>query len=142
MGLKVRDANAAAERFKTKAGAAAGDYSKGIEGSGGAWESGAMSGEQNYADGVSAAIGRGAFGKGVKNSGGAYYEMRAKTLGVTRYAPGVQAGAANYAEGVAPFLDAMRSATLSPRRPKGDPGNFQRVQDIANLNRQVKLRRA
>lgn len=140
--LRVRDAASAADRFKTKAGAAAGEYAKGVTGAGQAWETGAAAGEQNYSDGVQAAISRGAYGKGVKGSGGGYYEDRAKTLGATRYAPGVAAGANNYQEGVAPFLDVMRNATLSPRRPKGDPGNITRVQEIANLNRQTKLRRA
>lgn len=138
--LKVRDANAAAERFKSKAGAAGADYANGVKGSGASWESGTLAGESNYAAGVQEAIGRGAFGKGVRAAGASHYEARASTVGAQRYPQGVAAGAGAYASGVGPYLDAMRSASLSPRRPKGDPGNITRVQEIANLNRQVKLR--
>jgi hypothetical protein len=141
MALRVRDAAQAAERFATKAASAAGDYAKGIQGSGAAWEGGAAAAEQNYNDGVTQAVSRGAFGRGVRASGGSYYEQRAATLGASRFAPGVQAGKANYSEGVQPYLDTLRSLNLTPRRPKGDPSNVQRVAEVANALRQKKVSR-
>jgi len=141
MALRVRDAASAAERFKTKASAAAGDYANGVKGAGSNWESGAAAGEQNFAQGVQDAVARGAFGKGVRASGASYYEQRAATIGASRYSPGVAAGAANYAEGVTPYLDTIRNLNLSPRRPKGDPSNIQRVAEVANALRQRKVGR-
>ena len=142
MALKVRNAAEAAEKFKTRAGSAQGEYQKGVAQAGPDWQAGAVAGKDNYAAGVQAAIGRGAFEKGVTAAGAQKYQERAATVGPSRFAQGVQAGANDYAKGVAPHLDAMRNVTLSPRRPKGDPGNLTRVSEIAQLNRKIKEQRA
>lgn len=142
MALRVRDAASAAARFKSKASGAAGDYANGVKGAGAAWEGATKAAGQNYADGVQKAIGRDAFSKGVSNSGGNYYEARASGLGAQRFAQGVAAGEGNYAEGVAPYLQNMAGLNLTPRRPKGDPSNIQRVAEVSMSNRQLKERRA
>ncbi len=142
MALKVRSAAEAAEKFKTRASSAGPDYQKGVANAGADWQAGATAGEENYNAGVQAAINRGAFKKGVTAAGAGKYQERASTVGPSRFTQGVQAGANDYAKGAAPHLDAMRNATLSPRRPKGDPGNLQRVSEIAQLNRRIKEQRA
>lgn len=142
MALKVRNAQEAADKFKTRAGAAQGDYQKGVAGAGAAWQEGAAASEDNYNQGVQAAIARGAFRRGVQAAGAAKYQERATTVGPQRYTQGVQVGAGDYARNVAPHLDAMRNATLAPRRPKGDPANIERVRQVNDLNRTIKLNRA
>lgn len=138
MPLKVRDLNTSARKFAERAAAAQPDYVSGVQGSGAAWEQATASSEQNYNDGVQAAIGRGAFARGVKNAGGAYFETRAVQIGGARFAQGVRAGQDNWAEGFKVSADTLRNLTLPPRAPKGDPRNAQRSLDVQTALRRAK----
>lgn len=141
MAIAVKDVNAAAEKYKTRGQAAAGDYAKGVQGAGGRWQSGAAASEDAYNQGVQEAMARNAFAKGIQSSGGAYYEERAKTLGAQRFGPGVAAGAGNWAEGFGPYAQTLASMNLSPRGPKGDPRNIERAREVITAMRAKKVAR-
>lgn len=128
--MKVKDLGSSAERFKTRASAASGDYTKGVSAAGSAWKAGVESSHDRWAQGVQDAVSRGAYGKGVGKVGGDYYSSRASTLGGARYSGGIAAGAGNWAEGFKPYADALASLSQSPKGPKGDPRNQQRSIEV------------
>jgi hypothetical protein len=128
--MQVKDLSASGQKFKTRAGNAAGDYVKGAQGAGARWKAGVDSSEDRWAAGVQDAVARKAFSRGVSKTGADYYTMRVGKLGQTRYAQGVQEGADNWVEGFKPFADALGSVSLSPRGIKGSAANQQRSVEV------------
>lgn len=139
MAIPVKDVATAAAKF-VKNGAAAGeDYAAGVRGAGQRWQAGAAAGEGNYAQGVQEAITRKAFSSGVNKAGGAHYEDRAVNVGAQRFPQGIRAAQQAWADGTAPFIQAIAGANLPPRGPKGDPRNQQRSQMMADILRKRKV---
>lgn len=139
MARRVKDPGSISKKWVQRAGAAGGDYKDGVAASGGDWETNAAAGEQNYADGVQAAIGQKRFGAGIRKAGGAKFAARASSIGAQRYAPGVQAGADAYQAGATPYLQAGATMALPQRYPKGDPRNAARSQAVAQNFRAMKV---
>ncbi len=137
--IRIKDTGALAKKFVQRASQAAGDYKTGVEASGADWEANTKASEQNYADGVTAAIGRKAFGMGVAKAGAAKFTQRASTLGAQRYPSGVQAAEGAWSQGFQPFSQVLAGLSLPPRRPKGDPGNQQRANAVAVALRAAKV---
>lgn len=137
MAIRIKDVGSLAQKFKMRASAAQGDYKDGVLAAGPDWEANTKAGEENYKIAVNQAAAEGRFGKGVAKAGAAKYVKKAGDLGPQRYATGIGAAEGDWMRGVQPHLQAMASANLPPRRPTGDPGNYARVQFIANLNRDI-----
>lgn len=138
MAIKIRDTATLAQKYRTRAGAAQGDYKSGVEGAGADWESGAKAGEPNYEAGVQEAISRKRYGRGVSQAGAGKYVRNAVELGVARYPSGVQQGTDAWARNVQPSLDKLKSLNLPPKGPKGSPQNQQRAAMVALELRKMK----
>ena len=139
MALNVKDAASSAAKFVARAQAAGGDYTKGVQGAGDAWQSRTAAGADAYAAGVNAAITAQRFQKGVAKAGSAKYVSRAAGVGAARYPQGVGAAGPNWQQGVQPYLDTLAGLTLPPRAPRGSPNNINRVAMIADALRKKKL---
>src|SRR5262245_33869117 len=139
--MRIRDTASIAKKFVSRAAAAAGDYKTGVEAAGQDWQTNTERSGDNYAAGVQQAIGDKRFEKGVSAAGSAKFVQRASTLGASRFPVGVGAAEADFARGAAPYLDALKSMELPPRRPKGDPANQQRAQAVAMRLRAIKVGR-
>ena len=126
MAIQVKSAAEVAAKWRTRASGAGADYTKGVQGAGQAWETGATAGEENFKLAVTQAASEGRFGRGVRAAGSARYVKKAVDVGSQRYGPGVQAAEGDMAAGVAPVLQTIASIDLPARRPKGDPSNIQR----------------
>lgn len=133
--MRVKDAAVSAAKFKTRAMAAGGDYAAGVKSAGADWQANAAAAGDNYAAGVQAAIGRGAFARGVAAAGPDKYVRNASGIGAQRYPQGVGNAEADWQKGAAPYLDTLRNLNPPPRRPKGDPGNYARVQAVGEALR-------
>jgi len=139
MALNVKDAASSAQKFVSRAQAAGPDYAKGVQGAGDTWQSRTAASADAYGAGVNAAITAGRFQKGVAKAGAAKYVNRAAGVGAARYPQGVGAAGPNWQSGTQPYLDTLAGLTLPPRRPRGDPGNINRVAMIADALRKKKL---
>lgn len=137
--MNIKGADVIAKKYATRGGAAAQDYSDGVKNPRQPWAASTISAAATYAAGVQQSISNGSFVKGVNNAGDEKWSRKATTVGAQRYGPGVQAAQSDYSKGVAPYLQVLASLTLSPRGPKGDPGNIQRVNQIAQALRAKKI---
>lgn len=137
--IRVKDVGTIAKKFVQRASAAAPDYKDGVQAAGGDWEANTKASEDNYAQGTQAAISQKRFGKGVAKAGAAKYIQKATTLGAQRYPTGVAASESAFSAGMGPVLQTIASLTLAPRRPKGDPANMQRAQQVASALRAMKV---
>lgn len=126
----AKDAATIANKFKTRAVAAAGDYKDGVAGAGGLWETNTKASEDNWAQGTQEAIADKRFGRNVTGSANKYQENAVK-LGSTRYGPGITNAQDAYARGIAPVLDKLKSIQLPPKGPRRSPQNQQRANMVA-----------
>jgi len=121
--------------------AATASYTEGVENPANDWATNAAAAEKNYNTGVQAAVSQGRFGKGVRRSGTAKWKSAALDKGAARFAQGVALAQVAYESGFAPYRTVIANLTLTPRGPKGDPANINRVAQVANALRAEKLRR-
>jgi hypothetical protein len=131
MAIKIKDTGSLAQKYKTRASAAQGDYKSGVESAGADWEAGAKAGESNYEAGVQEAIGKKRYGRGIASAGAAKYVKNAVDLGVQRYPQGVNQGVDAWAKGVQPALDMLKGLNLPPRGARRSPANQARANMVA-----------
>lgn len=130
-GITIRkDAGSIAQKFVTRAQAAAGDYKSGVQQAGSKWESNTGAAEANFEQGVQAAISDKRFGRGVSGKG-SKYQTNAVNLGAGRYGPGVANAQDAYAKGMAPVLQTLQSISLPPKSFRGSPANQARANAVA-----------
>lgn len=141
MAIRIKDTGSLAKKFVLRASQAAGEYKSGVEAAGQDWATNTAAAEDNYAAGVTAAIGDKRFGRGVAAAGAQKFVSRAGSLGAQRYPTGVGAAEGDWARGTQPFLDVLKGLALTPRRPKGDPGNQARANAVAVALRAAKVGR-
>jgi len=117
------------------------DYEKGVKSPTKDWAASAKAAEESYKQAVVKAAQEGRFGKGVSKAGTGKWQSKASTKGVDRWGPGVQMARQDYEAGFAPYAEAIKTISLPPRYPKGDPRNIERVVAIARALRAKKLGR-
>lgn len=139
MAIKVKDAATAAAKFVSRAQNAAPDYTKGVTGAGTTWQAHSAAAGDAWGAGVQAAVANQRYTKGVTRVGGGKWEAAATTKGAQRYPQGVAMAGPAWQANTGPYLDTIASLNLPPRRPKGDPANFQRAQMVADALRKKKV---
>lgn len=139
MAIKIKSGAAIAAKFATKAGAAGKDYADGVASPRRDYATATAAAADTYASGVQQAITAGSFEKGVAKAGTAKWQRKAAGIGAQRFPQGAQAAQGDYQTAVQPFLDTIAGIDLPPRGPKGDPGNINRVAQVANALRARKL---
>ena len=139
MAIKVADASSSAQKFVNRSQAAAPDYQKGVAGAGQSWATNSQAAADTYAQGVQQAVANGRYQKGIAAAGASKYETNAAGKGAQRYPQGVAGSGPNWQDKTTPYLQTIQNLTLPPRRPKGDPANFQRSQMVADALRKKKV---
>lgn len=129
-----------ADKYKTVTPGKAQFYKSGIESGGANWEENTLAAADTYASGVQAAIAEGRFASGVSDAGNAKHRRKSLDVGVSRYGPGVIAGAEDYAKNFAPYRDTIAALELPARGPRGDPANNRRIDTITQALHEQRIR--
>jgi hypothetical protein len=137
--MHVRSVQDSAEKFKTRAAAAAPDYQKGVANAGGRWQAGAEAAEDAWATGTSEAVAQRRFGAGVRKAGAQRYQTKATQLGPDRFRTGVAAAAGDWQAGFAPFANALSSFDAGPKGPRGSAQNKDRANRVADHLRKTRM---
>jgi len=132
MAITVKPANVASQNWVEGAGAASGRYAAGVQGAGSRWQSNTVAAAGTFKQGVSAGNIEQRYAAGAARAGSAKYERKATTLGASRFSGGVSDAKGDYEAGVSPYLSLIGSLTLPARKPRGDPGNLERVRVISS----------
>lgn len=130
MALKVKDISKSADKFAENAGRAAPEYAIEAIAAADVWAREAAGAADNFLAGVTAAGVKERFRQGVSRAGAAKFRRKIEQLGADRYGPGVAAGKEDYKADVAPFFETLAALTLSARKPRGDPANYTRSQEV------------
>lgn len=131
MAVTVKPLDQSAAKWARNAGGASTEYATNAQAAGQEWASQTAAAAQNFVAGVTASgIGE-RFRRGVQRAGAQKYSARIAELGASRYSQGVGAAQGDWQEGFSPFAQTIAGLTLPQRRPRGDPGNIQRVSVVA-----------
>ncbi|MGH9492613.1 MAG: hypothetical protein ACRD2K_03850 [Terriglobales bacterium] len=130
MPIRLKPTAQIVDKYVRQAAGATADYKSGVQTPKRDQAEAAAASADSYAQGVQAAIADNRFQTGVQAAGTAKWTRKAAGVGADRYAGGVQAAKTDYQSGVEPYLQTISGLDLPPRRPRGDPGNIQRVQAV------------
>lgn len=130
MALKVKSLDASTSKWSENAGRAATSYATEAMASAEDWAKGAAGAAANFKQAVQASNIGTLFASGVRRAGAAKYARKIEAVGKDRFAPGVAAATVDYKDGAAPYYSLLASITLDPRKPKGDPANIKRVEQV------------
>jgi hypothetical protein len=134
----IKDPGAISEKWARVTPQRTEDYVQGVQSPRTDWKTATAAASERYKEGVQKSIARNAFGKGVARSGTENWQKGTLEKGSRRWGEGVGIAKGNYAAGFGPYADTIRSTTLPPRYPKGDPRNIDRVKVIADALRKKK----
>lgn len=129
--MNIKSTDRIKQKWARVTSGAGNEYLDGVTNPRSSWSAGASGAEKAYNAGVQAAITRGGFGKGVRKAGDKKWQDNAISKGPARFSQGVSLAEDSYAAGFAPYADTLKSLTLTPRGPKGDPANINRVAQVA-----------
>jgi hypothetical protein len=136
--LKVPDPSTAARKYVDVTPARAAYYEAGAKGKGSEWERGASAAAARFKSAIQAADIDKRFLGGVKGKG-SKFDRKVETVGVSRYAPGVQAAEEDFRAGVTPYLEELARVDVPERGPRGAATNYQIVQKIGEALNKKRL---
>ncbi len=128
--IKVKSSDASAEKWSTNAGMSAEEYRVNAEAAAQEWASRTAAAGDTFHQAVSAPAVKTRFVRGVQKAGAEKYARKIRDVGGSRFGPGVAAARSDYQSGVEPYLQTIAGLTLSARRPRGDPSNYRRVEEV------------
>jgi len=115
------------------------DYTIGIKNPKRDWAQAATASKETHKAAMAAAATADSYAKGVAKAGTARWQDKAVRKGPSRFAEGVTIAAPDYGSGFAPYADVIKATALTPRFPKGDLRNLDRVKVISQALRKKKV---
>ena len=139
MAIKVKSVQVATDKWADNAGRAAERFASGAAEAADAWATNTAAAADNFGQAITAPGIKERFRSGVRKAGAAKFKRKIEDVARDRYGPGVSAAVTDYQENVAPFLATTAALTLSPRKPKGDPANYKRVEEVGQALHRKRL---
>ena len=130
MAIKVKDITTSTGKWSENAARAAAEFATNAEASADEWARATAASADNFHQAVTAAGIKERFRRGVVRAGSAKFARKIRDVARDRFGPGVAAATEDYKAGAEPYFSTIAALTLSPRKPRGDPANYNRVQEI------------
>jgi len=128
--IKVKSIEASTTKWAEKARGAAAEFAAEAEASAELWASKTAAAADTFHQAITVANIKERFRRGVIRAGAAKFARKIRDVGADRFAGGVDAATTDYNAGAAPYFSAIAALTLDPRKPRGDPANYRRVEQI------------
>lgn len=130
MALSVKPIENSTVKWSENAGRAATEFAERAEASADAWARNTAAAKDNYGQAITAPGIKERFARGVARAGAAKFARKIHDVAMDRFAPGVAAATVDYKTGVEPFFATLSALSLSARKPRGDPANYKRVEEV------------
>lgn len=130
MGLKVRPIDASTTKWSDNASRASSEFATNAEAAATDWATKTQASADNFGAAISAPGIKERFRRGVARAGADKFARKIRDVGRDRFGPGVAAATMDYKAGAEPYFSTMAAITLSARKPRGDPANYRRVEEI------------
>lgn len=128
--LKVKSIDASTEKWGVNAGRASEEFAANAEAAADEWARNTQAAANTYGQAISAPGIKTRFAKGVSRAGAAKFARKIRDVGRDRFGPGVAAATTDYKAGAEPYFATLAALTLTARKPRGDPANYGRVEQI------------
>jgi len=130
VAIKVKPIDASTTKWGDNAARAATEFAVNAEAAADEWARNTAGASDNFHMAVSAAGIKERFRRGVMKAGSAKFARKIRDVAKDRFGPGVSAALEDYKAGAEPYYATMAGITLSARKPRGDPANYKRVEEI------------
>lgn len=128
--IEVKTPEASASKWSERAAGASNLMVDGALAKAQEWAKNTAGAADNYHMAITAGSIKARFMNGVRRAGADKYARGISEKAANRYSSGVQGASGDYQSGVAPYISTIAGLTLSPRKPRGDPANYNRVQEV------------
>ena len=132
MAIQVKPVGVISELWGKRTSTALPEYLANAQGAGNVWLTNSIAATPNFGAAIRAGNIEARHAAGIQRAGAGGYNQGIATKGKDRFAEGSRLGVAKYGSRVTPFLSTIASLTLSPRRPRGDPSNNVRVNEVTS----------
>lgn len=130
MAIKVKPIDASTTKWGDNAVRAAGEFAANAAAAADDWARNTVAATDNFNQAITAPGIKERFRRGVLKAGAAKFARKINEVGRDRFGPGVAAARDDYKAGAEPFYSTTAGITLSSRKPKGDPANYKRVEEV------------
>lgn len=130
MAIKVKPIEASTIKWGENAARAATEFATNAAAAGEDWARNTAAATDNFAQAITAPGIKNRFRSGVVKAGAAKFVRKINDVARDRFGPGVAAAKEDYKTGAEPFFSTLAGTTLSARKPKGDPANYKRVEEV------------
>lgn len=130
MAIKVKPVDQSTDKWKNNASRAADTFAVEAEAGAEEWARNTANAAETFHQAITAPGMKERFRKGVTRAGAAKFSRKIRDVARDRFAPGVEAADVDYKAGVEPYFSTISALTLSARKPRGDPANYKRVEEI------------
>lgn len=128
--IKVKAVEASTIKWTENASRASEVFATEAEASADLWARQTVAARDNYGMAITAPGIKERFAKGVAKAGAAKFARKIRDVARDRFGPGVAAATSDYKAGVEPYFATLSAMTLSARKPRGDPANYKRVEEV------------
>ena len=130
MALKVKPIDASTTKWEERGRAGANEFAINAEAAASEWATNTARAADTYGQAIAAPGIKMRFQKGVTRAGAAKFARKIRDVGADRFAPGLTAATVDYKAGAEPYFSTLAALTLDARKPRGDPGNIRRVEQV------------
>lgn len=103
------------------------------------WEAATVAAAKAFKAAISAPDIERRFSGGAKKAGTAKWQRKAIDVGVGRFGPGVLAAEADFKAGFEPYVATIAAVEMSERKPRGDPANYKRSEEVGSALHKKRL---
>jgi len=128
--IKVKEVGASTSKWSENAARAAEEFAVNAEAAAETWSGNTQRAADTFHQAITAPNMKERFRRGVAKAGAAKFARKIREVGRDRFGPGVAAATSDYTAGVEPYFATISAITLDPRKPRGDPANYRRVEQI------------
>lgn len=128
--IKIKPVEASTDKWADNAARSAEAFAAEAEASADAWARNTEAAADTYGLAISAPGIKARFKKGVSRAGATKFALKIRQVAKDRFGPGVAFGKDDYKTGVEPYFSTIAALTLTARKPKGDPANYKRVEEV------------
>ena len=130
MAIKVKTLETSTQKWSDNAGRAADRFAAEAEASADAWARNTGAAADTFGQAISAPGIKERFRRGVTKAGAGKFARKIRDVAKDRYGPGISFADVDYKTGAEPYFQTLSGLTLTARKPKGDPGNIKRVEEV------------
>lgn len=130
MAIKVKEVAASTTKWSENAARATEEFGTRAEAAASDWEARTKAAAETFHAAITAPGIKTRFSRGVARAGAAKFARKIRDVARDRFAPGIAAASEDYTKGVEPYFSTIAALSLSARKPRGDPANYRRVEEV------------